>query len=135
MHFVLLFFPRGVEVLRVSAQKTSFAVVVDCLADERLEMRLCFRFVLPDICNGDVRLTDPFRQKAPFCLEENFLGARTLDGGRDGERRRKKLEAFESKIEVKVVAPFSVRDGTTFNEAEKFKSLPAKIVGEFQMKV
>ena len=98
-------------------------------------MHFRLRFVLPDIRNSDVRLTDPFRQKTPFCLEKNFLGARTFDGGRNGKRRREELEAFKSKIEMKVVAPFCVGDGTALNEAKKFESLPAKVLREFRMKI
>ena len=38
------------------------------------------------------------------------------------------MKAFERKIEVEVVASFSVGDGTALNEAKKIEGLPAKIV-------
>ena len=82
-----------------------------------------------------MRLANAFRQEAPFCLEKDFLGARTLDGGCDGERRWENLEAFERKIEMKIVAPFCVGDGTALNEAKKFESLPAKVLREFRIKI
>ena len=79
-----------------------------------------------------IKLSKPgveIRQKALFGFEENFIRTRAFDGGRDRERDGKDFEAFQGEIEVKVVAPFSVGDVTTFNEAVKFQGFPAIVAG------
>ena len=40
------------------------------------------------------------------------------------------MEAFESVVEVEIVAPFGVGDGTALDEAKEFNGLPTKIVLE-----
>ena len=114
--------------LRVCAAKMSCAVFVGGVAEESLQLRLRFRFVFANVQDSDVRLPNPSCQKAPFCFEKDILCARAFDSGRDSERRREELKTFESKIEVKVIAPFSVGDGAALNEAKKFESQNLKRV-------